>query len=174
MLFKVRVCMHILVLHWYCVQAMHAFYVTHRNLLITIALLSSDIHESNLIYIRYLHVHRHTLVHTLSYPISGVWCITYSSECIRYKPHCMSDGSLGSLHRWRSQRIAKCWSCELQDTLAQLFLGCGTPYSLNVYIASQINLSCFITRQRLQRARLRVLFLHHTFYTYHKLRYGCV
>lgn len=32
--------------------------------------------------------------------------------------YCMSDGSLGSLHRWRSQRIAKCWSCELQDTLA--------------------------------------------------------
>ena len=63
------------------------------------------------------------------------------------KNHCMSDGSLGSLHRWRSQRIAKCWSCELQDTLAQLFLGCGTPYSLNVYIASQINLSCFITRK---------------------------
>ena len=30
----------------------------------------------------------------------------------------MSDGSLGSLHRWRSQRIAKCQSCELQDTLA--------------------------------------------------------
>jgi len=36
--------------------------------------------------------------------------------------HCMSDGSLGSLHRWRSQRIAKCWSCELQDTLAHFGL----------------------------------------------------
>ncbi len=31
---------------------------------------------------------------------------------------CLSDGSLGSLQRWRSQRIAKCQSCELQDTLA--------------------------------------------------------
>lgn len=36
--------------------------------------------------------------------------------------YCMSDGSLGSLHRWRSQRIAKCWSCELQDTLAHFGL----------------------------------------------------
>jgi len=47
----------------------------------------------------------------------------------------MSDGSLGSLHRWRSQRIAKCQSCELQDTLA--LSSCGTPYLLNEYIALQ-------------------------------------
>ena len=34
----------------------------------------------------------------------------------------LSDGSLGSLHRWRSQRIAKCQSCELQDTMAHFEL----------------------------------------------------
>ena len=43
-----------------------------------------------------------------------IYSQVYASYIIIYD--CMSDGSLGSLHRWRSQRIAKCWSCELQDT----------------------------------------------------------
>ncbi len=66
----------------------------------------------------------------------------------------MSDGSLGSLHRWRSQRIAKCWSCELQDTLA--------PFRAAEHLThwTYISLSrlIYVFAHRLQRARLRVLF----------------
>ena len=48
----------------------------------------------------------------------------------------MSDGSLGSLHRWRSQRIAKCQSCELQDTLAHLWAADHLTYWTNKSLCS--------------------------------------
>lgn len=50
------------------------------------------------------------------------WCSRDVDKLQLFFSYCMSDGSLGSLHRWRSQRIAKCWSCELQDTLAHFGL----------------------------------------------------
>ena len=69
----------------------------------------------------YLHRKLANRVET-SHPLYGVFQRVRSvyHTCIytHTHMHCMSDGSLGSLHRWRSQRIAKCWSCELQDTLA--------------------------------------------------------
>ena len=52
-----------------------------------------------------------------------------------------SDGSLGSIHRWRSQRIAISQSCELQDTIQSS--GCGTPYLLNELVAYENNFFVF-------------------------------
>ena len=48
--------------------------------------------------------------------------ISFYKRNLKNSKNWLSDGSLGSLHRWRSQRIAKCQSCELQDTMAHFEL----------------------------------------------------
>lgn len=78
-------------------------------------------------YITYPH-HRLRMLNTMyalkTYYITWVvssltvyWCFLFK-DTIQSLLVWVSDGSLGSLHLWRSQRIAKYWSCELQDTLA--------------------------------------------------------
>ena len=88
-----------------------------------------------------------------------IWLQT-RSKCVPHSWICMSDGSLGSLHRWRSQRIAKYWSCELQDTLAQLFFWAAEHLTYSTYTSLAVlsHSDSVSTHYWLQRARLRVLF----------------
>ena len=88
-----------------------------------------------------------------------IWLQTLS-KCVPHSWICMSDGSLGSLHRWRSQRIAKYWSCELQDTLAQLFFWAAEHLTYSTYTSLAVlsHSDWVSTHYWLQRARLRVLF----------------
>jgi hypothetical protein len=84
---------------------------------------------------------------------------THHSQWYTLREHCMSDGSLGSLHRWRSQRIAKLsvvWIARHIGyfTVAAEHLTHWTYISLSRTFLSTI---WFVIIRRLQRARLRVL-----------------
>ena len=82
-----------------------------------------------------------------------IWLQT-RSKCVPHSWICMSDGSLGSLHRWRSQRIAKYWSCELQDTLAQLFFWAAEHLTYSTYTSLAVSYqSLSFNAHRLTAAR---------------------
>ena len=90
-----------------------------------------------------------------------------SSMLIQTLLHCLSDGSLGSLHRWRSQRIAKCWSCELQDTLALFW----AAEHLTHWTFISLSRLSYVFSHCLQRAWLRVLYY---IYTLNCVLYTCI
>jgi hypothetical protein len=100
----------------------------------------------------------------------NVMCIlTYSQETYNTLTNCMSDGSLGSLHRWRSQRIAKLLVVWIARHIGYFIVAAEhlthwTYISLSRYYYNILSTIWFLHHiRRLQHTRLRVLSISHTY-----------
>lgn len=78
------------------------------------------------------------------------------------------------LQRWRSQRIAKYRSCELQDTLARIFSGCGTPYLLNDFISRAALILLLVLSAARSVESANNIILHCRIDIHSHTLYGCV
>jgi hypothetical protein len=117
--------------------------------------------ESSILALWDSHTHTHTYTHTCSFG------------------NCMSDGSLGSLHRWRSQRIAKLSVVWIARHIGYFIVAAEHLTHWTYISLSRTFLSTiwFVIIRRLQRARLRVLSYtyntHIRIYTYIFSRFRC-